>query len=96
MEQKKNQGKKVLEGIVVSSKMDKTVTVQVIRRARHDKYEKLIERRKKYYAHHEGKKGEIAEGQKVRIIEHRPLSKLKRWRVLEILSEKQSKQETEL
>ena len=63
--------------------MDKTVTVKVTRKMRHDKYQKVIERAKKYYAHDESDPLEI--GQKVRIVETRPLSKLKRWRVVETM-----------
>lgn len=70
-------------GTVISNKMDKTVTVKVSRKMRHKKYAKVIERSKKYYAHDESNAIEI--GQKVRIMETRPLSKLKRWRVVEVL-----------
>lgn len=70
-------------GIVISNKMEKTVTVEVSRKMRHDKYQKVIERSKKYYAHDESDALEI--GQKVRIVETRPLSKLKRWRVVETM-----------
>ena len=70
-------------GVVVSNKMDKTVVVKVTRKMRHEKYGKVIERAKKYYAHHENSQMEV--GRKVRIVETRPLSKLKRWRVVEIL-----------
>jgi small subunit ribosomal protein S17 len=70
-------------GIVVSNKMDKTVVVKVSRKIRHEKYGKVIERMKKYYAQDDSDAIEI--GQKVRIIETRPLSKLKRWRVVEVL-----------
>ena len=80
----KSQRRKVREGIVVSNKMQKTVTVKVERTIRHPTYEKVVTRAKKYYAHHEG--NPIAEGQKVRIVETRPISKLKRWRVLEVLA----------
>jgi small subunit ribosomal protein S17 len=70
-------------GIVVSNKMDKTVIVKVSRKIRHEKYGKVIERMKKYYAQDDSDAIEI--GQKVRIMETRPLSKLKRWRVVEVL-----------
>jgi small subunit ribosomal protein S17 len=70
-------------GTVISNKMDKTVTVKVTRKMRHEKYSKVIERSKKYYAHDET--NAILVGQKVRIMETRPLSKLKRWRVVEVL-----------
>lgn len=70
-------------GIVVSNKMDKTVAVEVTRKMRHPRYQKVIERTKKYYAHDES--DSLAIGQKVRIVETRPLSKLKRWRVVEAM-----------
>lgn len=70
-------------GVVISNKMEKTVTVKVTRRMKHPKYGKVIERAQKCYAHDES--GAIQEGQKVRIVETRPLSKLKRWRVVEVL-----------
>lgn len=70
-------------GVVISNKMDKTVTVKVTRKMRHEKYGKVIERAKKYYAHDESDAVEI--GQTVRIMETRPLSKLKRWRVVEVV-----------
>ncbi|MBI5272477.1 MAG: 30S ribosomal protein S17 [Chlamydiia bacterium] len=63
--------------------MNKTVTVEVTRKMRHPRYQKVIERSKKYYAHDET--DALAIGQKVRIVETRPLSKLKRWRVVEAL-----------
>jgi small subunit ribosomal protein S17 len=76
--------RKVREGIVVSTKMQKTITVKVERTIRHPDFQKVVKREKKYYAHNENP--DIKVGQKVRIIETRPLSKLKRWRVLEVLS----------
>ena len=76
--------RKVREGVVVSNKMEKTVTVRVERTIRHPHFHKVIARAKKYYAHAENSK-EIQEGKTVRIVETRPLSKLKRWRVVEVL-----------
>lgn len=73
--------RKTQEGVVISNKMDKTVTVKVTHKMRHAKYGKVIERSKKYYAHDDSNALEI--GQKVLIMETRPLSKLKRWRVVE-------------
>ena len=70
-------------GIVLSNKMDKTVIVEVTRKIRHPKYGKVMERKKKFYAHDESDGIEV--GQKVRIMETRPLSKTKRWRVVEVL-----------
>ncbi|MFI5333994.1 MAG: 30S ribosomal protein S17 [Chlamydiales bacterium] len=74
---------KVREGTVVSNKMTKTVTVKVVRTFRHPTYNKVVTRGKKYYAHVED--GKIDVGQRVRIVETRPLSKLKRWRVIDVL-----------
>jgi small subunit ribosomal protein S17 len=75
--------RKEVVGVVVSNKMDKTVTVKVTRTMRHPKYSKVIERSKKYYAHDESNALDV--GQKVRLMETRPLSKLKCWRVVETL-----------
>ena len=72
--------KRVLTGIVVSDKTDKTVVVNVERRVKHPLYGKIIRRSKKYHAHDEG--NEYREGETVRIEETRPLSKLKTWAVL--------------
>jgi small subunit ribosomal protein S17 len=75
-------GKRKLKGTVISDKMDKTVVVKIVRKVRHKRYEKLVEKWKKFYAHDESGKAKI--GSEVTIIETRPLSKLKRFRVLEI------------
>jgi small subunit ribosomal protein S17 len=75
--------RKVREGTVVSNKMDKTLTVAVIERDRHPKYGKFMMRTKKLYAHDETNDANI--GDKVRVMETRPLSKNKRWRLVEIL-----------
>lgn len=76
--------RKTREGKVVSTKMQKTVTVLVDRTFAHPEFEKVVTRSKKYYAHCEG--FDVKEGQKVRIVETRPLSKLKRWRVVEVIA----------
>lgn len=81
MEERKPLKRKIKEGVVVSNKMNKTVVVRVERTLRHPLFEKVIMRSKKYYAHND--KEELNVGEKVRIIETRPLSKLKRWRVME-------------
>jgi small subunit ribosomal protein S17 len=75
--------RKVREGYVVSDKMDKTVVVEVEDRVKHPKYGKVIRRRKKYIAHD----GENAcgVGDRVLLMETRPMSATKRWRVAEIL-----------
>ena len=75
--------RKVREGIVVSNKMDKTVVVEQRRRVPHPIYKRYITLTKKYYAHDE--KNECQIGDFVRIMETRPLSKQKHWRVAEIL-----------
>lgn len=74
--------RKTRTGVVVSNKMQKTVVVKVERKLRHDKYDKVIVRAKKYYAHNEFEG--VLEGDTVSIEETRPLSKLKRWRVVEV------------
>lgn len=76
--------RKVKEGIVLSNKMQNTVTVKVERAVEHADFDKRITRAKKYYAHVENQKIEI--GQRVKIEETRPISKLKRWRVIEVIS----------
>ena len=75
--------RKVFVGTVVSDKMDKTVVVAVDRLVRHPLYKKVIRRTSKFYAHDEG--NECRVGDIVEIMETRPLSKLKRWRVTRIL-----------
>lgn len=76
--------RKVRIGRVLANKMQKTVTVQVERTIKHPHFDKIIKRAKKYYAHCEDPAVQI--GQRVRIVETRPLSKLKRWRVVEVLA----------
>lgn len=71
-------------GVVTSDAMDKTVVVQAERRIAHPVYGKIMRRSKKYYAHDE--KNEAKKGDKVVIVETRPLSKTKRWRLAEIVS----------
>jgi small subunit ribosomal protein S17 len=70
-------------GEVTSTKMSKTIVVEVIRRVPHRMYKRIITRRKKFYAHDEQETAKV--GDVVRIIEHRPLSKLKRWSLDEIV-----------
>ena len=72
--------KRVLQGVVVSDKSEKTVIVSVERRMAHPVYKKTIRRSKKYAAHDEQKKFKI--GDVVQIIESAPISKTKRWRVV--------------
>jgi small subunit ribosomal protein S17 len=75
--------RKVREGVVVSTKMDKTVVVAVVERVRHPRYAKFVQRTKKLYVHDET--NDTRQGDRVRIQETRPLSKLKRWRIVEVL-----------
>lgn len=70
-------------GVVVSAKMDKTVVVNVERRVPHPEFKKVVTRSKRYYAHDET--NDAKEGDRVKIEETRPLSKLKRWRIAEII-----------
>lgn len=75
--------RKERQGIVVSTKMDKTIVVAVRRLVRHPKYGKYIHKTSRFYAHDAN--NECSEGDIVRIMETRPLSKLKRWRLVEIV-----------
>ncbi|MDX1680579.1 MAG: 30S ribosomal protein S17, partial [Akkermansiaceae bacterium] len=69
---------------VISNKMDKTIVVEHIARVPHPRFKKIVKKSKKYYVHDE--KGEAAIGDRVRIVETRPVSKLKRWALAEVLS----------
>ena len=75
--------RKVREGIVASTKMDKTIVVRVVDRVRHPLYDKTLQRTKKLYVHDET--NDAREGDRVRVAETRPLSKNKRWRLVEVL-----------
>ena len=75
--------RKIREGLVISDKMDKTVVVEVEDRVKHPKYAKVIRRTKKYKAH--DAENACGKGDRVRLMETRPLSATKRWRVNEIL-----------
>ena len=70
-------------GTVIAKKMQKTVTVQVERQVRHPLYKKIVRQRRTFLAHDESERCKL--GDVVRIIETRPISKLKRWRVVEIV-----------
>ena len=70
-------------GEVVSTKMEKTIVVEVSRRVPHPLYKRIIGKRKKFYAHDEDGKAKL--GDVVRIVECRPLSKLKRWQLAEVV-----------
>ena len=73
--------KKILTGVVVSDKPNKTIVVEVTRKFKHPFYEKVIKRSKKYHAHDE--KNKYKEGEIIKIIECNPISKKKRWKVVE-------------
>ena len=75
--------RKVREGLVISNKMNKTVVIAVVERVKHKKYDKFVLRTKKLYAHDEA--NDVQVGDRVRVMEIRPMSKLKRWRITEIV-----------
>ena len=72
--------KRILSGIVISSNLNKTITVNVTRRIKHKLYKKIIRQTKKYHAHDEN--NEFNVGDTVSIIESKPISKLKKWMVI--------------
>ena len=78
----------VLTGKVTSAKMEKTIVVEIIRLVQHPKYRRVVRIAKKFYAHDE--KRQAKPGDTVRIVASRPLSKLKRWRLKEVLTHKAS------
>jgi small subunit ribosomal protein S17 len=75
--------RKIREGTVSSTKMDKTVVVDIIERVRHRRYDKTVQRTKRIHAHDEANEARV--GDRVRISETRPMSKLKHWRIVQIL-----------
>lgn len=75
--------RKVMRGVVMSNKMDKTLVVQVNRKVRHPIYEKFVSKKTKLYAHDES--GEAQVGDLVEVVQTRPMSKLKRWRFLRVI-----------
>lgn len=75
---------KIREGRVVSAKMDKTAVVAITVQIKHPQYKKYVKRTRKFFAHDQ--RNECQEGDMIRIVETRPLSKNKRWRVQEIIS----------
>jgi small subunit ribosomal protein S17 len=77
-----------LIGKVTSAKMEKTIVVEVQRLVQHPKYRRVVRISKKFYAHDE--KREAKQGDTVRIVSARPLSRLKRWRLKEVLTQKAS------
>ncbi len=76
--------RKTRVGVVISNKMDKTLVVEHIARVPHPRFNKIVKRSKKYYVHDE--KGVAQIGDRVRIVETKPLSKLKRWNLEEIIT----------
>jgi small subunit ribosomal protein S17 len=75
--------RKVREGVVDSTNMQKTIVVKVVDRVRHPLYDKTLQRTKRLYVHDETNEAKV--GDRVRVQETRPMSKLKRWRLVEIL-----------
>jgi len=79
----RDNARKVREGMVVSNKMDKTAVVETVDRVRHRRYAKTVQRNKKLHVHDE--ENTLNVGDRVRVQETRPLSKNKRWRLVEVL-----------
>jgi len=75
--------RKVREGMVDSASMDKTIVVEVVDRVRHRRYDKTVRRSKRLYVHDEANEARV--GDRVRVRETRPLSKLKRWSLVDVL-----------
>ena len=82
-EDQRENPRKVREGIVASTKMDKTVVVVATDRVRHRRYNKTVQRDKRLYVHDENNDANV--GDRVRVQEIRPMSKTKRWRLVEII-----------
>ena len=76
--------RKTRVGVVTSTKMDKTIVVEYVARVPHPKFKKIVKKSKKFYAHDENSTAKV--GDKVRIVETRPLSKLKCWEPVEVLT----------
>ena len=76
--------RKTRVGVVTSTKMDKTIVVEYVARVPHPKFKKIVKKSKKFYAHDENSMATV--GDKVRIVETRPLSKLKCWELVEVLT----------
>jgi small subunit ribosomal protein S17 len=82
-ESSRSTSRKTREGYVVSASLSKTAVVSVVDRVRHSRYAKTVQRSKKFHAQDDF--GDLKVGDRVRIVETRPLSKLKRWRVSEVV-----------
>lgn len=76
--------RKTRVGVVTSTKMDKTIVVEYVARVPHPKFKKIVKKSKKFYAHDENSTAKV--GDKVRIVETRPFSKLKCWELVEVLT----------
>ncbi|MBT9448553.1 30S ribosomal protein S17 [Akkermansia glycaniphila] len=76
--------RKTRVGVVTSTKMDKTIVVEYVARVPHPKFKKIVKKSKKFYAHDENDTAKV--GDKVRIVETRPLSRLKRWELVEVIN----------
>ena len=76
--------RKTRVGVVTSTKMDKTIVVEYVARVPHPKFKKIVKKSKKFYAHDENSTAKV--GDKVRIVETRPLSKQKCWELVEVLT----------
>ena len=76
--------RKTRVGVVTSTKMDKTIVVEYVARVPHPKFKKIVKKSMKFYAHDENSMAKV--GDKVRIVETRPLSKLKCWELVEVLT----------
>jgi small subunit ribosomal protein S17 len=76
-------GRKVREGVVISDKMNQTIVVAIVEKVRHPRYGKTVQRTKKLYAHDAEQTAKV--GDRVQVIETRPLSKLKHWRLTTVL-----------
>ncbi|MBK7037716.1 MAG: 30S ribosomal protein S17 [Chitinophagales bacterium] len=83
MEQQTRNLRRTITGVVTSDKMEKSITVAVERKIMHTKYGKYLKKTKKYHAHDEANDAKV--GDKVKIMETRPLSKLKRWRLVDVV-----------
>ena len=83
MEQETRNLRRTITGVVTSNKMDKSITIAGERKIMHTKYGKFLKKTKKYHAHDEANDAKV--GDKVIIMETRPLSKLKRWRLVDVV-----------
>ena len=85
VQEHKRKGTQIREGVVVSDKMQKTVVVEVTRLMQHPQFKKIIRRKVKYAVHDENREAKI--GNKVQIIQTKPLSKTKNWKLVKVLAQ---------